>query len=104
MTLPRDFLFEMARKYALSREQKDAFVIWFSSNKTELEIATELHISNSALTTRMSHVYKKFSINGKGPGKYGRLLNFLTAEYRKCKASDSPTSNLSEDELNDLVQ
>jgi predicted NACHT family NTPase len=52
----------------------------------------------------MSHVYKKFSINGKGPGKYGRLLNFLTAEYRKCKASDSPTSNLSEDELKDLVQ
>ncbi|MEG3966997.1 NACHT domain-containing NTPase [Microcoleus sp. T2B6] len=102
--MPRDFLIEMARKYALSPEQEDAFVIWFSSNKTELEIATELHISNSALTTRMSHVYKKFSINGKGPGKYGRLLNFLTAEYRKCKASDSPTSNLSEDELNDLVQ
>ncbi|WP_333146558.1 NACHT domain-containing NTPase [Microcoleus sp. B13-B6] len=104
MSMPRDFLIEMARKYALSPEQEDAFVLWFSSNKTELEIATELHISSSALTTRMSHVYKKFSINGKGPGKYGRLLNFLTAEYRKCKASDSPTSNLSEDELNDLVQ
>jgi predicted NACHT family NTPase len=104
MSMPRDFLIEMARKYALSPEQEDAFVIWFSSNKTELEIATELHISNSALTTRMSHVYKKFSINGKGPGKYGRLLNFLTAEYRKCNASDSPTSNLSEDELNGLVQ
>jgi len=104
MSMPRDFLIEMARKYALSPEQEDAFVIWFSSNKTELEIATKLHITNSALTTRMSQVYKKFSINGKGPGKYGRLLNFLTAEYRKCKASDSPTSNLSEDELNDLVQ
>ncbi|MEG4406929.1 NACHT domain-containing NTPase [Microcoleus sp. MON2_D5] len=105
MSMPRDFLIEMARKYALSPEQEDAFVIWFSSsNKTELEIATKLHITNSALTTRMSHVYKKFSINGKGPGKYGRLLNFLTAEYRKCKASDSPTSNLSENELNDLVQ
>jgi predicted NACHT family NTPase len=104
MTLPRDFLMEIGGNYDLSPEQKDAFVIWFSSNKRELEIATELHISNSALTTRMSQVYKKFSINGKGPGKYGRLLNFLTAEYRKCKASDSPTSNLSEDELNDLVQ
>ncbi|HEY9295476.1 MAG TPA: NACHT domain-containing protein, partial [Phormidium sp.] len=104
MTLPRDFLMEIGGNYDLSPEQKDAFVIWFSSNKTELEIATELHISNSALTTRMSHVYKKFSINGKGPGKYGRLLHFLTAEYRKCKASDSPTSNLSEHELNDLVQ
>src|SRR4028119_2224823 len=104
MSMSRDFLIEMARKYALSPEQEDAFVIWFSSNKTGLEIATELHISNSALTTRMSHVYKKFSINGKGPGKYGRLLNFLTAEYRKCKASDSPTSNLSGDELNDLIE
>ena len=104
MTLPRDFLMEIGGNYDLSPEQKDAFVIWFSSNKRELEIATELHISNSALTTRMSHVYKKFSINGKGPGKYGRLLNFLTAEYRKCKASDSPTSNLSEDELNDLIE
>lgn len=104
MSLPRDFLIEMARKYALSPEQEDAFVIWFSSNKTELEIATELHITNSALTTRMSHVYKKFSINGKGPGKYGRLLNFTTTEYRKFKASDSPTANLSDDELNNLVQ
>jgi len=104
MTLPRDFLMEIGGNYDLSPEQKEAFVISFSSKKTELEIATELHISNSALTTRMSHVYKKFSINGKGPGKYGRLLNFLTAEYRKCKASDSPTSNLSEDELKDLVQ
>lgn len=104
MSLSRDFLIEMARKYALSPEQEDAFVIWFSSNKTELEIATELHITNSALTTRMSHVYKKFGINGKGPGKYGRLLNFLTAEYRKSKASVSPTSNLSEDELNAVVE
>ncbi|MEA5498366.1 NACHT domain-containing NTPase [Limnoraphis robusta Tam1] len=104
MPLPRDFLIEMARRYALSPEQEDAFVIGFSSNKTELEIATELHITNSALTTRMSHVYKKFSINGKGPGKYGRLLNFLTAEYRKSRASASPTSNLSEDELNNLVE
>ncbi|MEG4943461.1 NACHT C-terminal helical domain 2-containing protein [Microcoleus sp. F4-D5] len=104
MTLPRDFLINIGGNYDLSPEEKEVFVIWFSSNKTGLEIATKLHISNSALTTRMSHVYKKFSINGKGPGKYGRLLNFLTAEYRKFKASGSPTSNLSEDELNDLVQ
>lgn len=104
MSLPREFLIEMARKYELSPEQEDAFVIWFNSKKTELEIATELHISDTALRTRMSHVYKKFSINGKGPGKYGRLLNFLTTEYQKFKVSDSQTSNLSEDELNDLVQ
>ncbi|WP_242032151.1 NACHT domain-containing protein [Microcoleus sp. FACHB-672] len=104
MPLPRNFLIEMARKYELSPEQEDAFVIWFSSNRTELEIATELHITNSALTTRMGHVYRKFRINGKGPGKYGRLLNFLTTEFRKSKPSDSPSSNLSEDDLNDLVQ
>ncbi|MBD2480525.1 hypothetical protein [Planktothrix sp. FACHB-1365] len=105
MSLPREFLIEMARKYDLSPEQEDAFVIWFNSKKTELEIATELHISDTALRTRMSHVYKKFSINGKGPGKYGRLLNFLTTEYQKFKVSDSANfNNLSEDELNDLVQ
>ncbi|MBE9144778.1 NACHT domain-containing protein [Planktothrix mougeotii] len=104
MSLPREFLIEMARKYELSAEQEDAFVIWFNNKKTELEIATELHISDTALRTRMSHVYKKFSINGKGPGKYGRLLNFLTTEYQKFKVSDPQTSNLSEDELNDLVQ
>ncbi|MDB9513396.1 NACHT domain-containing protein [Kamptonema animale CS-326] len=88
----------MADIYNLSPEQKAAFVILFGSKKTELEIATALHISNSAFTTRMSHVYRKFSINGKGPGKYGRLLNFLTTEYRNSKPSDSSTSNLSEDE------
>jgi hypothetical protein len=42
MTLPRDFLMEIGGNYDLSPEEKEAFVIWFSSNKTGLEIGSEI--------------------------------------------------------------
>lgn len=80
--LPHDFLTQLAREYDLSTEQQEAFVSRFSNKGNDLSIAEYLHISHSAFRIRMSGVYKKFSIGGKGPGKIRRLHDFLIQKYR----------------------
>ncbi len=86
--LARNFLTNMARKYELSPEQEKAFVELYSrENEDELEVAEALHISSNAFRTRMTGVYSKFSIGGKGPGKFYRLHNFLIQEYQKSNTS-----------------
>jgi len=81
--LPRDFLSQLARDYNLSPEQKEVFLERFGSNKNEQAIAEALHISTNAFRTRMTGVYNKFSIRGKGPGKFHRLRDLLTDKYQK---------------------
>ena len=81
--LPREFLTQTSRKYQLSQEQEEAFLELFSGNKNELSVAAHLYVSHSALRTRMSWVYKKFGINGKGRGKLDKLKQFLVEEYQK---------------------
>ncbi|BAZ28142.1 NACHT domain family protein [Cylindrospermum sp. NIES-4074] len=86
--LPRDFLTQMARKYELSPEQEEAFVERFSqNNEDEIELAEVLHITPNAFRTRMTGVYRKFSISGKGPGKFRKLHDFLVDDYQKSNPS-----------------
>lgn len=94
--LPPDFLIQLAHRYELSPEQEKAFVELFSRNdNNELKAADALHISHNAFRTRMTGVYSKFSIGGNGPGKYSRLLIFLTDEYQKYqKSHTSPTPGI----------
>jgi len=101
-SLPREFLVKLAKSYDLSSEQEEAFVTRFEGNKTEREVAEALCISPSALTSRMSGVYIKFSISGKGPGKLRHLHDFLLNEYQKS----NPSTVLSEkvDGVDDLVR
>jgi len=99
---PREFLAELAENYELSLEQKEAFVARFTSNMNNFEIAETLSISESAFGTRMSGVYAKFSIGGKGPGKLRKLHDFLLKEYQKSKPSPSPGNK--EDGIDELVQ
>ena len=87
--LPREFLAELAQKYDLSPEQEEAFVARFSSKESDSEVARTICISVSALSTRMSGVYGKFSIGGKGPGKLRKLHDFLLNEYQKSNPSGS---------------
>ena len=90
--LPRDFLTQLARKYQLSPEQEEAFVERFSSNESEPSVAEALHISHNAFRTRLSGVYSKFSIGGKGPGKFHRLRDFLMEEYQKSNPPRIPVA------------
>lgn len=102
--LPHDFLNQMARKYELSPQQEETFVALFGSKSTSKEVAEKLYISESAFRSRMSDVYKKFSINGKGTGKQTKLLNWLIAEYGKVKKISTANCEFTEEQLNDLVE
>ncbi len=86
--LPHDFLTEIAHKYALSPEQEAAFVALYSrSDDDELEAAEMLHLSPSTFRSRMSGVYEKFSIGGKGSGKFYKLQVFLMQAYQTTGAT-----------------
>jgi predicted NACHT family NTPase len=88
--LPRDFLTEFARKYDLSSDQEKAFVTLFARNDdNDLAAADVLSISPSAFRTRMTGVYKKFSIAGQGAGKSNKLRNFLLKEYSNRPSSQT---------------
>lgn len=75
--LDQDFLAEIARKYDLSAEQQEVFVELFSTGKNQQAVAEALHISASALRTRMTGVYQKFSFTDKKPNKSRRLHDWL---------------------------
>ncbi len=103
--LPRDFLTQLARRYDLSPEQEEAFVERFGRNgNNELEASEALHISHNAFRTRMTGVYSKFSIPGKAPGKYHKLLSFLTKEYQKSHTSPTPGAPKVDVDIDALVQ
>ncbi|NEQ69592.1 MAG: NACHT domain-containing NTPase [Symploca sp. SIO2D2] len=97
--LPRDFLTQLAREYDLSPEQEEAFVTRFSSKENNLSVAESLHISEQALRTRMSGVYKKFSIGGRGPGKVRRLHDLLIQKYQQSHPIPEPADDLDIDAL-----
>jgi len=100
--LPRNFLTKLAREYDLSPEQEEAFVARFSSKENDVSIAESLYISDNAFRTRMSGVYKKFSIGGRGPGKVRRLHDFLLEKYQQSHPVPAPDiDNL---DINTLVQ
>ena len=88
--LPPDFLTEIARQYNLSPEQEEAFVERFRVKQKEQAVAEALHISTNALRSRMSGIYTKFSIGGKGPGKLRQLHDLLLQKYRQANPSDTP--------------
>jgi predicted NACHT family NTPase len=102
--LPEDFLNQLASDYDLSPEQKQAFVQRFSTNRDELEAAESLHISPEAFRTRMTGVYNKFSIRGKGPGKFHKLRDFLIREYKKAHPSAIDEAPKSDKDIDVLVQ
>ncbi|MEM7773736.1 MAG: NACHT domain-containing protein, partial [Cyanobacteria bacterium P01_A01_bin.37] len=105
-SLPPAFLEQIASTYELSQEQTEALVKRLSDDASELLDAEALHISVTALRNRMSGVYTKFSISGKGPGKFRKLHDFLIGKYRETQ-SNSPEQNTSTDlaaDINALIQ
>jgi predicted NACHT family NTPase len=103
-SLPSDFLTEMAHKYALSPEQEAAFVALYSrSDDDEVEAAESLHVTASTFRSRMTGVYDKFSIGGKGSGKFYKLQIFLMQQYQNSGAPPMPVVEQNLD-INALVQ
>ena len=102
--LPENFLNQLASKYELSPEQKQAFVQRLSNKGNELDAAASLNISPAAFRTRMTGVYNKFSIRGQGPGKFHRLRDFLIKEYQKAHPSAINETLKSDKNIDALVQ
>ncbi|MBH8576917.1 NACHT domain-containing NTPase [Nostocaceae cyanobacterium CENA369] len=102
--LPCNFLTRIAQKYQLSKEQEDAFVEIYHRGDDELEAAEALSISQSAFRTRMTGVYEKFQIAGKGPGKFYRLQVFLIGEYQKTGQKLPPEKTSTEIYIQTLVK
>ncbi|HEY9881667.1 MAG TPA: NACHT domain-containing NTPase [Leptolyngbyaceae cyanobacterium] len=100
--LPPDFLTKIAREYALSQEQEEAFVALYSSSRSDFEVAEQLCITETALRTRMTGFYSKFSIGGKGPGKRRRLHDFLLKQSQPLDAESKQSRSLAD--VSELVQ
>lgn len=81
--LPIEFLTKIAREYGLTSHQEEAFVARYSVNDDVRDdaLAADLHISSSAFRTRMTGVYKKFSITGEASGKFYKLRVFLSDRF-----------------------
>lgn len=100
--LPSEFLSQIAQKYQLTEKEQEVFLARFGTDKSNIAIADELFISESSVSTRLTNIYRKFSISGSGLVKYGLLLNFLTKEYQKSHPYiDTPQDDV---DIETLVQ
>lgn len=95
MTLPRDFLTQIARECELSAKQESIFLLRMADNYSYSEIGKQLGTSGGACLKQMGEVYKKLKITGDSRGKENRLRVFLLKqlEKSKSKAELSPISN-----------
>ena len=83
------FLEEIVKQRELTEGETDVFFAKLSgNNQSDIQIAEKLKISKDAVRNRMSGIYEKFCIGGKGTGKYSRLLEFLTGEFGKFNSPD----------------
>jgi DNA-binding CsgD family transcriptional regulator len=80
---PSNFLTALARKYELSPEQEEVFLLWWGNDKDDREISEQLHVTVEAIRNRKTGIYKKFSITGTGANKANKLRNWLEAEAKK---------------------
>jgi NACHT domain len=83
MSLPKDFLSEQARKKDLGPEETKTFLELFGTDKSRMQITTTLSISESALSSRLTEIYKKFGFRQKGPVKENLLRQHLNSEHLK---------------------
>ncbi len=97
----RNFLTDLARKYELSPEQEEVFLLWWGNGKSNREISEQLHVTAEAIRNRKTGIYKKFSITGSGANKSNRLRNCLETEAKKQNVKDDLQPH---DNLDRLVQ
>ncbi|MEL6496714.1 MAG: signal transduction protein, partial [Cyanobacteria bacterium J06623_7] len=102
--LHTEFLQQIARQYDLTTEQQEVFVLLFSTEKSPTEVADELHISETALRTRMTGVYQKFSFTDKKPNKSRRLHDWLLKQKRIHTSESKQQAALANADIEELVK
>ncbi|MBN3961348.1 hypothetical protein [Nostoc sp. NMS8] len=104
MSLPRDFLTELEQYSELSKQEKAVFLEIFSNSKSRVQVVQALNISESNVSSCLTGIYKKFSINGSGPVKESRLREYLQKRYSQQEPADCLTAEVAEDDIDALVQ
>ncbi|MEH2144962.1 NACHT domain-containing protein [Nostoc sp.] len=104
MSLLTDFLTQLEQYSELSNREKAVFSEIFGNGKSRVQVTQALNISNSNLSSCLTGIYKKFSINGSGPVKETRLREYLEKRYIQQKPSGNSTADFAEDDIDVLVQ
>lgn len=79
--IPQDFLETIARKHGVSDVELKALSLAMDGQTTPA-IARQLAISEDAVRKRLSEVYQKFRISGRGPVKLAQLQQLLVSQYQ----------------------
>ncbi len=74
--IPQDALQELVAERGVSDAELEALLLALDGQSTAA-IASGLGISNIAVRKRLGEVYRKFNINGRGPGKLAELKHLL---------------------------
>ncbi|MFB8788003.1 MAG: NACHT domain-containing protein [Potamolinea sp.] len=104
MSFPNDFLTAIASEKQLTQKETEVFLALFGDSKSRVQITQELHISDSVIGTRLSGIYRKFSITSSGPVKESQLKDYLTTKYFHSGSTKLETSVDSEPNIDALVQ
>jgi len=77
MSFPELLLTELAQEKQLTERETEVFLALFGQGKTRTEIAERLHVQETAVSTCLSGIYRKFGISARGPVKESRLKDEL---------------------------
>lgn len=80
--IPHDFLDAIAKDHCLSAAEREVLSLAMDGKPTGT-IAEDLGISGDAVRKRLSEVYQKFHISGRGPVKLTKLQQLLVAQYQQ---------------------
>ena len=94
--IPKDFLKDIAISHSISEREWD---VLFPSleGKSIKTIAQELDITEVLVRKRLSDIYKKFHITGRGPVKLARLQQFIVTQYQASVKSEVTSPHLMKD-------
>jgi predicted NACHT family NTPase len=104
MSLPEDFLTQLEQYKELSQRERDVFLEMFGRGKSRVQVAQYLNISESALSTCLTGIYKKFRISDSGPIKENRLREYLTKRCLQPKNFGFSTRDDLDCDIDALVQ
>ncbi len=80
--IPQNFLKAIAIQHRLSNAEQEVLSLAMQGESVST-MAQSLHISGDAVRKRLSEVYQKFHIEGKGPVKLAKLQQYLIKQYQK---------------------
>lgn len=82
MVVPPEFLKSLTKRLGVSEGELQVLLDTLEGEDLSA-IAQKLGVQRNALQKRLGEVYKKFRIEGSGPGKFAKLQKIILEEYQK---------------------